>query len=141
MRPPFNPTAGKLRKDKWGDGSYGASRGNRIHEGVDLLGKPGSYVCSPVAGLVVRAGMPYAGDMGDWNCYLLIREDNGTEWKLFYLTPLKGIVGATVHRGQAVAVLEDVGAKYGTHPSKGRMKPHCHAEKWVNGKRVDPEIL
>jgi len=141
MRPPFNPTFGGLRKDKWGDGSFGASRGNRIHEGVDITGKPGAYVCAPQGGIVVREGFPYANDTGAWNCYLLIREENGVEWRLFYVIPLAAIVGATVHRGQAVAALADVGAKYGTHPTKGRMKPHCHVERWVNGKRVDPEVL
>lgn len=141
MRPPFNPTGGTLRSDKWGDGLYGASRGDRDHNGIDILGKPGSYVCTPQAGVIVRTGMPYANDKGPWNCYLLIREEDGTEWRLFYVVPLAGIVGTAVHRGQAIATLADVGAKYGMHPKKKRMKPHCHVEKWVNGKRVDPEIL
>ena len=138
---PFNPTGGKLRKDKWGDGSFGASRGDRLHEGVDILGKPGSYVCAPQSGMVVRTGMPYANDNGPWNCYLLIREENGVEWRLFYVVPLLGIVGTTVRKGQVVATLADVGAKYGTHAVKKRMKPHLHVEKWVNDVRVDPEIL
>ena len=136
----FNPTHGGLRSDKWGDGSFGASRGDRIHEGCDVLGLPGSYVVSPVDGKVVRTGMPY-GDGGPWDCYLLIREDDRTDWRLFYVIPLVGIVGTTVRKGQAVAILADVGQKYGTDPVKGRMDPHCHVEKHVNGQKVDPEIL
>jgi len=138
---PFNPTGGNLRNDGWGEGHFGASRGNRIHKGVDITGKKDCYVCSPVDGMVVRTGMPYANDNGPWNCYLLIREDSGVEWRLFYVAPLLGIVGTTVRKGQAVATLRDVGAKYGTHPEKKRMWAHCHVEKHVNGQRVDPEIL
>ncbi len=137
---PFNPTGGKIRNDGWGEGHFGASRGNRLHEGVDLAGKPGSYVCSPVDGFVVREGKPYA-DGGEWDCYLLIREQNLTEWRLFYVVPLPGIVGTTIRKGQAVATLADVGQKYGTHPEKKRMWAHCHTEKWVKGVRVDPEIV
>ena len=140
-RRPFNPTGGVLRSDKWGDGKFGASRGAaRLHAGIDICGNPGSYVSSPVDGFVVRTGMPYSNDNGPWNCYLLIREEDGTEWRLFYVIPLGGIVGTTVHRGQAVATLADVGAKYGTHPIKKRMSPHTHIECWVNGTRIDSNI-
>ena len=140
MSQPFNPTGGKLRNDGWGEGHFGASRGSRLHEGVDITGKRGCYVCSPVDGFVVREGKPYA-DGGPWDCYLLIREPSGAEWRLFYVKPLPGIVGTTVSKGQAVATLEDVGAKYGKHPVKKRMLAHCHVERWVNGQRIDPEII
>ncbi len=143
-----NPTNGKLRTDGWGDGAYGAmrttirggSRVDRPHLGEDVTGAPGSYVVSPVDGQVVRTGMPYATDNGAWNCYLLIREADGTEWRLFYVIPLPGIVGQTVRRGQAVAVLADIGQKYGTQAGKGRMQPHCHVEKWQAGERVPPDV-
>lgn len=145
----MNPTNGVLRSDRWGDGAFGAMRtsikgGSRIdrpHRGVDVCGTPGSYVVSPVDGFVVRTGYPYSNDDGPWNCYLVIREEDKTEWRLFYVTPLPGIVGTTVRKGQAVGYLADVSAKYGTHPDRGRMKPHCHVEKIVDGERLDPEIL
>lgn len=137
----INPTGGKLRSDKWGDGKFGAPRGSRLHLGVDISGSRGSYVVAPVAGKVVRAGMPYANDPGEWNCYLVIREPRGDEWRLFYVVPIPGVVGITVVRGQVVATLADVGAKYGTHPEKGRMWAHCHVERWVDGERVDPGII
>lgn len=137
-----NPTGGKLRSDKWGDGRFGASRGSRLHLGVDICGSRGAYVVAPVDGRVIRTGTPYANDCGDWNCYLVIREPSGTEWRLFYVVPIPGVIGTTVVRGQAVGTLADVGAKYGTHPEKGRMWAHCHVEKRVlNGERVDPGIV
>ena len=134
----MNPTGGMLRNDSWGSGHFGASRGSRIHRGVDVTGIPGSYVVAPAAGRVVRSGYPYADDDGPWNCYLLIREPDGTEWRLFYVSPLPGVIGSDVVRGQVVAQLADVSEKYGDSRGGRRMLPHCHVEQIVNGKRIDP---
>ena len=54
--PGMNPTGGEVRRDKWGDGRYGAPRSSgstkRKHLGHDCLGMPGQWVVAPEDGEV-----------------------------------------------------------------------------------------
>lgn len=133
----FNPTGGELRNDAQGQGHFGASRGSRKHNGRDITGNPGSYVCAPADGTVVRTGKPY-GDGRHWDCYLLMNATDGVTWRLFYVRPLPGIVGSFVSRGQAIGILQDVSERYPANENQGAMLPHCHLERIVNGVKVDP---
>ncbi len=133
----FNPTGGYIRNDGHGRGGYGESRGSRTHKGIDFDGFPGSYVCSPVDGLVERTGRPYA-DGGVYDCYVVVKESAERSWRLFYVRPLPDIIGKDVRRGQAIGVLMNVSLKYPENELDGAMIPHCHLELKVKGVKVDP---
>ena len=56
----------KLRKcDPQGCGHYGASRGTRKHNGVDVLREPGITLYSPVVGVVTKLGYTYSVSQAD----------------------------------------------------------------------------
>ena len=61
----LNPVLnGAIRKsDKWGQGHFGAPRGSRKHNGIDIVTQLGTPILSPIEGKVIRISYPYASDM------------------------------------------------------------------------------
>lgn len=122
--------ARKRLTDKFGQGSYGAPRGDRTHVGIDYAAWPGSTLLSPVEGKVTKIGYPYGDDLSFR--YVQVEDAEGLEHRFFYVNPM-------VHTGQEVVL----GDKLGTvqpmdHRYKG-ITPHVHYEVKFNGEYVDPE--
>jgi hypothetical protein len=44
---------------------------------------------------------------------------------MFYVAPIKNIIGKTVKQGDVIATLQDIRKKYPNDPD---MKLHCHVE-------------
>jgi len=125
----LNPTGGKIRNDVKGSGLFNAPRGNdRKHDGIDLIVKPGHKVLSPIDGLVTRQARPYAHE----NYSGLEIEGDRITVVLFYLRPLKGIVGSQIEKGDIIGIAQDISKRYG----KG-MIPHIH----LRITRCDPVLL
>lgn len=111
-----------IRNDAAGSGHFGAPRGSRKHNGIDILAEPGLLLLSPVAGKVTKLGYPYAGDMH--YRYIEVTSNKGLKHRFFYVSPeilLKQIVVV----GQLLGVVQDVKAKYPTLPA---MRNHVHYE-------------
>lgn len=124
----ISPTGKPVRgTDKWGEGRYGAKRGDHLHKGADFICEPGQDVMAPISGLVEREARPYAE--GEYSG-LLIREALFAV-KMFYFEPIKEIVGKFVSMGQKIGVAQDVAKKY---PG---MTPHIHLEI----ESIDPTLL
>ena len=125
-----------VRNDPAGLGHFGAPRGNRTHQGLDLVAVPGTPVYSPVTGKFVRAGRPYAND----NRYqLVVIHGQGKEFKLMYVEPLPTLKpGDTVRYGKQVGTAQDIAAKYGQG-----MLNHIHVEvrTIVGADLLDPAPL
>jgi len=49
--------------DRHGAGHWHASRGSRLHRGVDLACYPDTGIASPVDGIVTKIGYPYGDDL------------------------------------------------------------------------------
>lgn len=133
MRLPFRGT------DAWGSGSYGALRGNRLHEGIDYAVEPGSYIMSPVVGRVTKLGYPYKWTSDATNYrYVQIEDLNGNRHRIFYIEPL-------VYRGEAVVagltiigIAQDISTKY--QDPRSPMTPHLHYEVLnKRNKSLNPE--
>jgi len=111
----------KIRgSDPFGSGAYGASRGDRKHEGVDIVTIPGQDIFSPITGKVVRIAYPYGNDL---NYKGLLIENTNYEVKIFYIAPVANIVGTHVMAGQKVAIAQNISAKHGA-----AMINHAHIE-------------
>lgn len=113
--------------DRFGSGQFGASRGSRKHQGLDVKAKPGEVVHSPIDGVIVRECVPYAPFTG-----LLIRgtgEHSGYEVKLFYV---QGNFCGSVKAGEPIGTAEDLAVKY---PG---ITNHVHLEVRKNGAIVAP---
>ena len=122
-----------MRNDPAGLGHFGAPRGMRLHQGLDLRVQPGEPVFSPVDGRFVRAGYPYRNDS---RYRLAVLNGEGYEVKAMYVDPDPSLKpGDPVKRGQRIGTAQDVAAKYG-----GQLLPHVHVEvrRIVGAHLLDP---
>ncbi|MDY6994789.1 MAG: M23 family metallopeptidase [Pseudomonadota bacterium] len=134
--PIFN---GKIRgTDCQGSGAYGASRGNRTHEGIDIVAKVGAQVCSPIDGTLTRKAYPYAKDLKYTGVLLTgTGKHKGYTIKIFYMNVWNEVIGQEVTMGETIlGTVQDIAAKYPCQ--KGKMTNHIHVEVRKNGGLIDP---
>ena len=143
LPPMTNPVpGGRIRGDDgppYGSGDFGASRGGRRHDGVDVEAEPGTSVVSPVSGRVT-IGDPYDDDPVKRRIYQSVRieTEDGSVVKVFYVKPGAAIQnGVLVKAGQPIGTAQDLSKIY---PPKdgGRMTNHVHVEVWKNDRRRNP---
>jgi murein DD-endopeptidase MepM/ murein hydrolase activator NlpD len=120
----------KARKcDARGCGHFGASRGDRQHNGVDLACMAGTLAGSPTDGMVSKIGYPYADDLSFR--YVEI-ESQGYAFRVFYVDPLVS-EGQQVKRGDILGSCQSLMQRY---PG---ITDHLHFEiKDERGDYVDP---
>lgn len=118
----------EVRSDAAGDGHFGASRGDRLHKGVDLLCQPGQPIVAPFSCVFERIARPYLHSR-TYSGALLRGEK---VWaKLFYIDPAEELIGERLAQGQAFALAQDITEKMGTDARTYReqgMLPHIHLE-------------
>ncbi len=119
------PTASfKVRSDSKGDGEFGASRGDRMHLGLDLEVVPNfDVVYSMIDGKLDRIVYPYANDLSYTGLQLT---NEFVKVYYFYCKPYHELVGLAVGAGQPIAKPQDISEKYGEE-----MTPHIHVQVWV----------
>jgi murein DD-endopeptidase MepM/ murein hydrolase activator NlpD len=126
-----------IRMDAAGSGKYGAPRGKRKHNGIDLLVSEGQAVFAPFDGTLVRAAFPYVGD-SKWTGFVLRSKANPKEeMKVFYAKAHANLIGKEVTKGQEIATGQAISKRYPKLP----MKDHIHIEVKIDGKAVDPTPL
>jgi len=109
----ISPTGKGIRNDKEGSGEYGASRGNRLHNGVDYLCDENQIVVAPFDLIVEREAIPKAGS--PWTRGM-------SKGKMFYFKPHKWLIGKGVKAGESIGIAQAVSKDYGLP----RMKDHIH---------------
>lgn len=105
---------GTIRKsDKWGEGAFGAARGSRKHNGLDISATNGQDILSPINGKVTRKSFPYANDLSYTG---IVIEGTGIHAtisiKIFYMTPLASVIGSDVRAGETTGIAQDLTRKY-----------------------------
>ncbi len=134
---PITRPTQKMRNDSQGDGHFGASRGRRRHNGLDIIVTPGSAVYCPIEGLMKRVAHPYGGRRNKkWlGCAIegtgLYR---GYEVKIFYMDPF--LMGEYVYPNDIVGKAQAISKKY-----TSRMIDHLHVEVRYKGMLVNPATL
>ena len=103
---------------------WGASRGNRLHQGLDIGGAHGANVVAANSGTVITVS--FGSGYGN---YVTIAHGNGIQTLYSHLSSAAVKVGASVTRGQVVGYVGQTG---------NATTPHLHFEVFVNGTRVDP---
>ena len=119
--------------DGFGCGSFGASRGDRSHNGIDIPTMKGETVYSPITGTVTRFPFPYGDDLR----YTGIEIKNDTySVKIFYVKAT--VPPGKISEGQPIAIAQDIAAKYGA-----AMINHIHIEvrETKTGLLIDPTNL
>jgi murein DD-endopeptidase MepM/ murein hydrolase activator NlpD len=122
----FAPARNGIREiDDFGSGRFGASRGNRLHKGIDYKVTLGERVRSPCNGVVRRIGRCY----GDTPEYKLVEIDTaGAVVRVLYVSP-EVHPGDTVVIGDTIGYAQDISKRYG----RG-MDNHVHLEvRLTNG--------
>ncbi len=120
----------KRNQDSWGAGHYGASRGNRTHNGIDYECPPGSQICSLTSGIVTKLGYPYGDDLSFR--YVEITGALGLRWRYFYVQP--GVsMNDIVERGQVIGTSQSLDKRY-----RG-ITEHIHLEVKDGDNYLNPE--
>ncbi len=127
-------TENKIRGcDPSGCGHFGADRGSRKHEGIDIVVKEGETIISPIDGEVIRYPFPYSGDI---NYKGILIRNKDLEVKIFYLNPTAPV--GKISKGQKIGIAQNIAKKYPSKP----MTPHIHLEVRDNkGNLLNPTNL
>lgn len=120
----------EIRSDPAGDGRFHAPRGDRLHNGLDLLCTPKQPILCPIACHFVRISNPYASD-NRWHGVLL--QIGHTEIFLWYLRPYYFRTWEELAEGEVLGMAQDISLKYG-----GGMLPHIHIGVKESGTWIDP---
>ena len=123
-------------RDAWGEGHWGASRGDRTHMGIDYAAVPGSTLVSPVTGQVTKIGYPYSDDLS--YRYVEVTDGRGYRHRFFYVEPGVIMRQTIIAEFSALGVIQDITARYAT--PKG-MTPHFHYEVKDESGFVDPRTV
>lgn len=122
LSPIIRPT---IRVDQAGDGHFGASRGERSHDGIDLVCRPDQIIRSPISGEITRVVYSYRDDLSF----------QGIEIKnkicivhLLYVKPFESFIGERVKQGTIIGHTQDITLRY---PNQG-MIPHTHFRIYAN---------
>jgi len=117
--------------DKQGCGHFGASRGTRKHNGIDLVCLTGDDIQSPVNGIVTKIGYPYGAEDKLHIRYVQVTCGD-YDFRVFYIKPMVE-VGQLVNTNSVLGFAQELGCFY---PG---ITEHVHLEiKDKNGCYVDP---
>lgn len=109
-------------------------KGRSIHGGLDIDGKNGDPVSSPVAGKVISAG-----NEGGWGNTVVIEDAQGNRWRIAHMNNLNVRPGMQVSNGMLLGQLGNTGYVL---KSEGGDGSHVHMEiKDRNGKLINPHSL
>jgi len=106
-------------------GSPFAPRGNRFHEGIDIVASQGTPVAAAAPGRVVYAAFAAGG----WGNLVVVLHSDGVRSLYAHLSAF------AVHRGATVATGTRLGLVGATGDASG---PHLHFEVRLRGAAVDP---
>lgn len=127
--------------DRHGSGAYRASRGGRLHNGIDICCNAGDPVGAVSGGLVTKIGYPYSQASGANQDkaalrYVEVTDANNIRARYFYVNPL-------VQVGERVGADAILGEAQGLAHIYPEITEHFHFEALVlvNGRKVfcDPE--
>lgn len=106
-----------------GCGAFGAGRGNRDHNGVDINVNPGSSIKAPFSGTLLRKGFRIYIDSRPALEGIEIVHESGYEMKIFYVTTSLPI-GHRFNAGDVIAIAQNMKQYY----SNPEMPNHAHLE-------------
>ncbi len=118
--------------DKYGEGHYLASRGSRLHNGIDLACYKDSIILSASKGWVSKLGYPYNpnDEIKGHLRYVQITFDE-LDFRYFYVLPL-------VKVGDVVDIGDPIGTAQGLVDIYPGITDHVHVEIKRNGQFINP---
>jgi len=100
-------------QDSQGAGWFGAPRGDRLHNGVDLVCSDREPVCAFLPGTVTKIGFPYSPDLHPDKAHLrYIQVDtDGNQLRYFYVKP-RVKLGQKVGMNEVLGISQDLTKMY-----------------------------
>ena len=124
IHPEGRPVTGGFISSYFGEREDPFSGHEAYHKGVDFAGTVGSNVMAVAAGVVT-----WAGERTGYGNLVEINHGDGFVTRYAHNARTLVLVGQTVKRGEAVALMGSTGRSTG---------PHVHFEVLRNGRQVDP---
>jgi len=121
--PSIWPTTGRITSE------FGAPRGNRTHQGIDIANSTGTPIYATANGKVIATG-----SRGNYGKTIMIYHGTDQDGKT-YVTLYAHLNTINVSPGESVSQGETIGLMGSTGYSTG---PHLHYEVRVNGTSVNP---
>lgn len=117
----------RLRTDPLGSGEFGAGRGGRQHNGIDIEVRPGEVLRSPYNMYIDEKPIQVYKGTKDWTGVRgwLETPQGRLQVKYFYIIPNPEVLGTNVLMGEEIGRAQDISKKYDE-----RMHPHIHIEHW-----------
>jgi hypothetical protein len=133
----ISPTGLGIRNDTGGSGNFRASRGTRIHKGLDFEAIPGQDVVAPCDCTIARRAYPYS----DSREYCGVLLENKWCWiKIFYINPISDFTDRPYEAGATIGTAQDISERY------TKVTPHIHLQIRIKefnliGTHINPEIF
>ena len=120
-------------QDAKGSGAFGASRGSRIHAGVDYACFPDSKILAVSAGKVTKLGHPYnpSDSLKGHLRYVQVTDSDGNDVRYFYIEP-------SVKVDDVINVDDVLGISQDLREIYSGITPHFHFEVKKDGEVVNP---
>lgn len=116
--------------DRHGSGAWRASRGDRLHGGIDYAAPPGSKCLALEGGTVTKLGYCYSDDPA--YRYVEVTDDFGYRARYFYVKP-------EVEVGQRIWPDDVLGSVQRLGPRYPQITEHVHFEVFdPDDHRIDP---
>ena len=133
-----------IRNDRLGQGKFGASRGNRLHNGIDISTRIGQSIYAPITG---KLKSTKANSSSKLTGFRIEGENDpdgmdytGYRALLFYNQRLLDVeLNTTVKAGQRIATQLDLTETSGDYSAA--VTDHVHFRLQYNGQEVDPTTL
>jgi len=120
--------------DCFGSGAYLASRGNRLHSGIDIEVHANESVISYTSGTVTHIGYPYNPNHPQKGKYRYIEITSGNHRLRYMYVGVLVELGDDIRRGQTVGWSQDLDCTY------SGITQHTHFDvKDGSGQFIDPE--
>ena len=118
--------------DKWGQGHYGAPRGNRLHNGIDMNCPPEAQIFPSVAGTVTKHGWVSSNPKKQHLRYIEITDDNDQRHRYMYVEPIAKV-------GEYVSPENVIGKAQNLESAYPGITNHIHYEiKLPDDSYIDP---
>ena len=134
-----------IRNDSKGQGAFGASRGTRLHNGIDIATRIGQSIYSPITGIVKNTKATTSSKLTGFRIEGKMDNESGIDYTgyrayLFYNKRIASVsTNEEVKAGTVIAKQLDLTETSGDYPSK--VTDHVHFRLQYNGQEVDPTNL
>jgi len=122
----------QLRVDTRGSGAFGAGRGGRAHNGIDLLVNEGETIHAPFDMYIERYSKASSNTKTSGIRFSPHSSAEGTHGFIWYFRPYDNVVGGFVRMGEPIGYSQDIANEYG-----GGMKNHVHIEQWAGSRPIN----